>query len=106
MRGRIVKISGPAVVARELEGAGLYEVVRVGQEELLGEIIRIRRDLVTIQVYEDTAGLALGEPVVASGDPLMVELGPGLLGNIFDGIQRPLPALAALSGDFLTRGIT
>ncbi|MBI3078279.1 MAG: V-type ATP synthase subunit A [Deltaproteobacteria bacterium] len=89
MDGRIVKISGPAVVANGLEEAGLNEVVRVA----------------TLQVYEETTGLALGEPVVSTGEPLTVELGPGLLGQIFDGIQRPLPALAALAGDFLRRGI-
>lgn len=103
--GRIVKISGPTVVARGLAGAGLNEVVRVGHGELIGEVIRIRGELATLQVYEETAGLALGEPVVATGEPLTAELGPGLLGQIFDGIQRPLPALAALSGDFLTRGV-
>jgi V/A-type H+-transporting ATPase subunit A len=105
MEGRIVKISGPTVVAHGLGGAGLYEVVRVGRERLLGEIVRIRGALATVQVYEETTGLEIGEPVLATGEPLTVELGPGLLGQIFDGIQRPLPALAALSGDFLRRGI-
>jgi len=101
-----VKISGPTVVARGLEEASLYEVVRVGQESLLGEIIRIRAGLATIQVYEETNGLGLGEPVVASGEPLTVELGPGLLGQVFDGIERPLSVLAHLSGDFIQRGIS
>ena len=103
--GSVVKISGPAVVARGLEGASLYEVVRVGGERLVGEIIRIQGGLATIQVYEETAGLGLGEPVVATEAPLVVELGPGLLGQTFDGIQRPLSALALLSGDFIRRGI-
>jgi V/A-type H+-transporting ATPase subunit A len=103
--GSIVKISGPAVTARGLEDATLYEVVRVGREMLVGEVIRIRGGLATIQVYEETAGLGLGEPVAGTGEPLMAELGPGLLGQIFDGIERPLPALAALSGDFLRRGM-
>ena len=103
--GCVVKISGPTVVARGLEGASLYEVVRVGGERLVGEIIRIRGGLATIQVYEETTGLGLGEPVIATDEPLAVELGPGLLGQIFDGMQRPLSALALLSGDFIRRGI-
>jgi V/A-type H+-transporting ATPase subunit A len=103
--GGIVKVSGPTVVARGLERASLYELVRVGEERLVGEIIRIRAGLATIQVYEETAGLKLGEPVVAGGEPLTVELGPGLLGQVFDGIERPLPALADVSGDFIRRGI-
>ena len=103
--GSVVKISGPTVVARDLEGASLYEVVRVGGERLVGEVIRIRGGLATIQVYEETTGLGLGEPVIATGEPLVVELGPGLLGQTFDGIQRPLSALALLSGDFIRRGI-
>ena len=101
-----MKISGPTVVARGLEEASLYDVVRVGQESLLGEVIRIRAGLATIQVYEETNGLGLGEPVVASGEPLTVELGPGLLGQVFDGIERPLSVLAQLSGDFIQRGIS
>jgi V/A-type H+-transporting ATPase subunit A len=105
-QGSVVKISGPTVVARGLEEASLYDVVRVGQESLLGEIIRIRAGLATIQVYEETNGLGLGEPVVASGEPLTVELGPGLLGQVFDGIERPLSVLAQLSGDFIQRGIS
>ena len=103
--GEIVRLAGPTVVASGLEGAGLNEVVWVGTERLLGEIIRIEGDRATLQVYEETAGLALGEPVVASGEPLAIELGPGLLGTIFDGVQRPLAALAARQGDFLGRGV-
>jgi V/A-type H+-transporting ATPase subunit A len=106
LRGSVAKISGPTVVARGLEAASLYEVVRVGEQELIGEVIRIREGLVTIQVYEETDGLALGEPVVAAGEPLTAELGPGLLGQVFDGIQRPLSALALRSGDFIRRGVT
>jgi V/A-type H+/Na+-transporting ATPase subunit A len=104
--GSVVKISGPTVVARGLEEASLYEVVGVGEERLMGEIIRIRAGLATIQVYEETTGLGLGEPVIASGEPLTVELGPGLLGQIFDGVERPLSTLALLFGDFIRRGIT
>jgi V/A-type H+-transporting ATPase subunit A len=102
--GSVVKISGPTVVARDLEDACLYDVARVGAERMVGEIIRMRGGLATIQVYEETTGLGLGEPVIATGEPLAVELGPGLLGQTFDGIQRPLPALALLSGDFIRRG--
>jgi V/A-type H+-transporting ATPase subunit A len=89
-----------------LEDVALNEVVRVGHEGLLGEVIRISGDLATLQVYEETTGLVLGEPVEATGEPLAVELGPGLLGQLFDGIERPLEALATLSGDFIVRGIT
>jgi V/A-type H+-transporting ATPase subunit A len=106
MSGSLIKISGPTVVVRGLEGVGLNEMVRVGEERLLGEVIRIERALATVQVYEDTGGLRLGEPAEATGEPLSVELGPGLLGQIFDGVQRPLPALAAHSGDFIARGVT
>jgi V/A-type H+/Na+-transporting ATPase subunit A len=103
--GRIVKISGPTVVARGLGGVGLNEVARIGREGLIGEVIRIRGEEATLQVYEETTGLVLGEPVEASGEPLTVELGPGLLGQVFDGIERPLEALATLSGDFIARGL-
>lgn len=102
--GRIAKLSGPTVVAHGLEGAALNEVVRVGEEGLLGEVIRIHRDQVTLQVYEETAGLMLGETVEATGEPLAMELGPGLLGQVFDGIGRPLESLAKRSGDFIVRG--
>jgi V/A-type H+-transporting ATPase subunit A len=104
-RGRLVRVSGPTVVVEGLPAPGLNEVVFVGEESLLGEVIRIEGDLATVQVYEETAGLALGEPAVASGDPLWVELGPGLLGQIYDGVQRPLPRLAEQQGDFLGRGV-
>jgi V/A-type H+-transporting ATPase subunit A len=83
----------------------LNEVVRVGHDGLLGEVIRIRAGLATLQVYEETAGLVLGEPVEATGEPLAVELGPGLLGQVVDGIERPLEALAVKSGDFIVRGV-
>jgi V/A-type H+-transporting ATPase subunit A len=104
MTAKLVRIAGPTVVAEGLGEAGLNEVVWVGTERLLGEIIRIDGDLATLQVYEETAGLSLGEPAEASGEPLAVELGPGLLGRIFDGVQRPLEALAERQGDFLGRG--
>jgi V/A-type H+/Na+-transporting ATPase subunit A len=97
--GQIWRVAGPVVVARGLQGARLYNVVRVGRSALPGEIIRLDRDLATIQVYESTAGLCVGEPVADTGRPLEVELGPGLLGHIFDGTQRPLEALARLGSD-------
>jgi len=103
--GELVRIAGPTVVARGLVGAALNEVVWVGAERLLGEVIRVEGELATIQVYEETAGLSLGEPADASGQPLAIELGPGLLGSVFDGVQRPLAALAARQGDFLGRGV-
>ena len=103
--GKIVKIAGPVVVASEMKGSKMYEVVRVGEEKLIGEIIQLNRDRATIQVYEDTTGLKPGEPVLPTGAPLSVELGPGLLKNIYDGIARPLSSIAELSGDFISRGI-
>jgi V/A-type H+/Na+-transporting ATPase subunit A len=93
-RGEIWRVAGPVVVARGLEGVRLYNVVRVGEAALPGEVIRLEGERVTIQVYEDTAGLQVGEPVIDTGRPLEVELGPGLLGRIFDGTQRPLDVLA------------
>ncbi|RQD81789.1 MAG: V-type ATP synthase subunit A [Methanocalculus sp. MSAO_Arc2] len=105
MASTIQRISGPVVLADEMRGAQMYEVVMVGADELIGEIIGLNEDLATIQVYEDTTGITPGEPVKRSKMPLSVELGPGLLGRIFDGIQRPLTALADISGDFIVRGI-
>ncbi|MBI5159266.1 ATP synthase subunit A [Candidatus Micrarchaeota archaeon] len=104
--GVLKKISGPVVVADEMKGARMYDVVRVGDLSLIGEIIRLNGDNATIQVYEDTAGLRPGEKVVNTGEPLSVELGPGLLKSIYDGIQRPLEILKDKSGDFIGRGIT
>ena len=103
--GRIVRISGPVVEAKNMRGAKMYDVVRVGDERLIGEIIRLNEDVATIQVYEETSGLKPGEKVVSTGAPLSVELGPGLLANIYDGIQRPLPAIRERSGDFIARGM-
>jgi V/A-type H+/Na+-transporting ATPase subunit A len=104
--GTIVRIAGPVIAAEGLGGVRLYDVVYVGQMRLVGEVIRLASDLATIQVYEDTGGLRVGEPVVSSGGPFMVELGPGLLGSIFDGVQRPLPVLRQQQGDFIARGGT
>lgn len=102
--GTIVQISGPVVVAQDLADVHMYDVVYVGNMRLLGEVIRLSANLATIQVYEDTSGLRAGEPVVSSGGPFMVELGPGLLGSIFDGVQRPLPVLLEQRGEFIERG--
>lgn len=96
--GEIRRVAGPVVVARGLEGIRLYNVVRVGHAGLPGEVIRLDGGLATVQVYEDTAGLRVGEPVVDTGRPLETELGPGLLGRIFDGTQRPLEVLARADG--------
>jgi V/A-type H+-transporting ATPase subunit A len=97
--GEIWRIAGPVVVARGLDGVRLYNVVRVGREALPGEVIRLDGDLATIQVYETTSGLRVGDPVLDTGRPLEVELGPGLLGRIFDGTQRPLEVLARAADD-------
>jgi V/A-type H+-transporting ATPase subunit A len=103
-QGTIINIAGPAVIARGIPGARMYDLVRVGQEGLLGEIIRLDGDSAFIQVYEDTSGLMIDAPVVSTGTPLAVELGPGLLTGIFDGIQRPLQAIRQQKGDFIARG--
>src|SRR3989338_5873375 len=100
--GKIYRIAGPVVVA-ELE-AGMYDVCRVGTEKLLGEVIQINGKHCTIQVYEDTTGIKPGEEVENTEQPLVVELGPGLLSSIYDGIQRPLQALRGITGDFIRRG--
>ena len=104
--GTISRISGPVIIARGMKGSKMYDVVKVGTEALRGEIIRLEGDEAVIQVYEDTTGLTLGENVENTETPLSVELGPGLLASIYDGVQRPLPVLLALSGDFIGRGIT
>jgi V-type H+-transporting ATPase subunit A len=105
-QGYVRKVSGPVVVADNMGGAAMYELIRVGQDNLIGEIIRLEGNSATIQVYEDTSGLTVGDPVVRTFKPLSVELGPGLLTTIFDGIQRPLKAIALSSGDvFIPRGV-
>ncbi len=103
--GTIKKIAGPAVIAENLEGAKMYDIVRVGKEKLVGEIIRLDGNTCFVQVYEDTNGLQVGEPIVTTGLPLALELGPGLLNGIFDGILRPLDKIQAASGIFISRGI-
>jgi V/A-type H+-transporting ATPase subunit A len=104
-QGKIIRISGPVIEADGMKGAKMYDVVRVGEENLIGEIIRLNQDVATIQVYEDTNGLKPGEIVKSTGNPLSVALGPGLLTNIYDGIQRPLPTIFNQTGDFIKRGV-
>jgi len=104
--GAISRISGPVVLTEGMRGSRMYDVVKVGEQQLNGEIIRLDGDQAVIQVYEDTTGLQVGEKVVNTGLPLSVELGPGLLSSIYDGIQRPLPLLAEKSGSFISRGVT
>lgn len=103
--GVIERIAGPVVVAKKMLGAEMYEVVKVGELGLIGEIIRVEGERVTIQVYEETIGIKPGEKVERTGKPLSVELGPGIIGQIYDGIQRPLPILRETIGPFITRGI-
>src|SRR5512143_3893580 len=102
--GTVTAVNGPVVRARTSRPLGMAELVWIGAERLVGEVIGLVDDRVTVQVYEDTTGLTPGAPVHASGAPLSVELGPGLLGTIFDGMQRPLETLAARTGDFIRRG--
>lgn len=104
-KGRIVWVSGPAVRADGMSSAKMYETVEVGESKLIGEVIRLTGDVAFIQVYETTSGLKPGEPVVGTGQPLSVTLGPGIIGQIYDGIQRPLSEMAKKSGDFIGRGI-
>ncbi len=102
--GEILRVAGPVVTATGLRPR-MYDVMFVGAEKLMGEVIQLRGDKTVIQVYEETAGVRPGEPVLDSGRPLTVELGPGLLGNIYDGVQRPLPVLQKVMGDFVLRGV-
>jgi len=105
--GRVQKVAGPLVVADQMSGSSMYELVRVGPDSLVGEIIKLVGDTVSIQVYEDTSGLTVGDPVVRTGAPLQVELGPGIMAGIFDGIQRPLTTIAREnSGIFIPRGVS
>ncbi|GMV99728.1 MAG: V-type ATP synthase alpha chain [Candidatus Hydrogenedentota bacterium] len=103
-QGVVVKVSGPLVVAKGLTGARMYEMVRVGEARLFGEIIEIRGDEYSIQVYEETEGIGPGQPVFRTGEALSVELGPGLIRSIYDGVQRPLDKLFQDFGDFIVRG--
>lgn len=105
MEGRIVKVSGPLIVAENMADVKVYDVVKVGEDELIGEVIELRRDRASIQVYEETSGLGVGDKVVSTGEPLSVELEPGIIGGIYDGIQRPLETIVEKYGDRITRGL-
>lgn len=105
-RGSIFSISGPVIIAENMIGCAMYELCKVGNEQLVGEVIRIDADKATIQVYEETAGITVGDPVTRTGKPLSVELGPGLMETIYDGIQRPLKGISDESGSiYIPRGI-
>lgn len=104
-KGRIIKISGPLIVAENMADCKIYDVVKVGDKKLIGEVIELRGDKASIQVYEETSGLGTGEEVETTGMPLSVELAPGLIEGIFDGIQRPLEKLRELTGDRIARGV-
>jgi len=103
--GKIIKVSGPLVVAEGMDEANVYDVVQVSDNKLIGEIIEMRGDRASIQVYEETVGIGPGEPVYSTGEPLSVELGPGLLEAMFDGIQRPLKEFQEVAGDYLNKGV-
>jgi V/A-type H+-transporting ATPase subunit A len=103
--GKVIRIAGPVVGAIGLEEVRLFDVVHVGEMGLVGEVIRLSSQHTTIQVYEDTSGIRVGEPVHNTGLPLVAHLGPGLLGSVYDGLQRPLEVLAEMTGDFIQRGV-
>ena len=105
VEGKILKVSGPLVIAEGMREANMFDVVRVGDARLIGEIIEMHGDRASIQVYEETAGLGRGDRVVSTGAPLSVELGPGLIGTMYDGIQRPLEAMRQKAGSNITKGI-
>ncbi|MDD5668551.1 MAG: V-type ATP synthase subunit A [Candidatus Omnitrophica bacterium] len=104
-QARIAKVSGPLVIADGCGGTKMFDMVRVSEKKLVGEIIELKKDLAYIQVYEETSGIGPGEPVYLTNEPLSVELGPGMVSTIYDGIQRPLEAVRSLSGDFIARGV-
>ncbi|CAD6189731.1 unnamed protein product [Caenorhabditis auriculariae] len=105
--GLVCGVSGPVVTAEKMAGSAMYELVRVGHQELVGEIIRLESEFATIQVYEETSGVTIGDPVLRTGKPLSVELGPGIMGSIFDGIQRPLKDIAEMTDSiYLPKGIS
>lgn len=103
--GKIIKIAGPVITADGMKGTQMHEMVKVGDDKLIGEIIELEGDTATIQVYEETAGMKPGEVVESTGGPLSVELGPGIIGSIFDGIQRPLETIKLAVGDYIERGV-
>ena len=97
--GRVIKVSGPLIVAEGMRSCKMFDVVRVGEENLIGEIIELRDDRASIQVYEETSGLSTGAKVISTNAPLSVELGPGIIEGIYDGIQRPLNKLVEMTGN-------
>ncbi|MEG1427055.1 MAG: V-type ATP synthase subunit A, partial [Oscillospiraceae bacterium] len=103
--GTIKKVAGPLVIASGMRDANMFDVVRVSDRRLIGEIIEIHGDEASIQVYEETSGLGPGTPVESTGVPMSVELGPGLISSIYDGIQRPLDEIMKISGNSLKRGV-
>ncbi|MBR3296521.1 MAG: V-type ATP synthase subunit A, partial [Firmicutes bacterium] len=105
MSGKIVKVSGPLVVASGLADANMSDVVRVGPQHLIGEILTMKGDTASIQVYEETSGLGPGADVLTTGAPMSVELGPGMIEGIYDGIQRPLEKIVEKVGPCITRGV-
>ncbi|KAI4453302.1 v-type proton atpase catalytic subunit a [Holotrichia oblita] len=105
MQGKIIKVSGPLIVAENMANVKMFDVVYIGNDKLIGEIIELRGDKASIQVYEETSGLKVGDVVESTGEALSVELAPGILGGIFDGIQRPLDFIKKLSGDRIARGV-
>ncbi len=106
VKGKIEWISGPAVKASGMAASKMYEVTQVGEEKLVGEVIKLTGDIAFVQVYESTSGLRPGEPVIGTGQPLSTSLGPGMIGTIYDGLQRPLDVIASKAGAFITRGVT
>jgi V/A-type H+/Na+-transporting ATPase subunit A len=106
VKGKIEWISGPAVKASGMAASKMYEVMQVGEEKLIGEVIKLTGDIAFVQVYESTSGLRPGEPVSGTGQPLSTTLGPGMIGTIYDGLQRPLDVIAKKAGAFITRGVT
>lgn len=105
VEGKIVKVSGPLIIAEGMRSANMFDVVRVGEKQLIGEIIEMHGDRASVQVYEETAGIGRGDRVVSTGSPLSVELGPGIITNIYDGIQRPLEAMHKKYGPNIIKGI-
>ena len=106
MIGQVKRVNGPVIEVMGITDAEMFELVRVGKENLIGELIKLEQDSAVVQVYEDTTGIAPHDPVYGAGMQLSVELGPGMIGTIYDGIQRPLEAIQAQSGIYIERGIT
>ena len=106
IEGTIVKVSGPVVNVEGMSGGKMYDITKVGDLGLIGEIVRLDGDVAIVQVYEDTSGLRVGESAVCTEEPLLIELGPGLLSSIYDGVQRRLVDIAEEHGDFILRGVT